>query len=162
MQYYFWRCTRHYFGKYPRQNDGHNWLTRVHNSFQQEYYMCEETYLLFLQEHGFLKTDTILSYGGVLAMCKQHSHLTWFSRNIALMHWILHFLTWILHTKKVAVNWTARYIWQRNIAYLYFKGYHIIWKKIAFLKTYAASFRGFPHKFVGVLLVEKKHCTFPI
>ena len=38
--------------------------------------MCEETYLLFLQEPGLLKTDTILSYGGVLAMCKQHSHLT--------------------------------------------------------------------------------------
>ena len=31
----------------------------------------------------------------------QVSHLTGFSRDIALMHWILHFLTWILHIKRL-------------------------------------------------------------
>ena len=31
----------------------------------------------------------------------QVSHLTGFSRDIALVHWILHFLTWILHIKRL-------------------------------------------------------------
>ena len=38
--------------------------------------MCQENHLLFWQEHGFLKRIlTIVSYGGILAMCKQHSHI---------------------------------------------------------------------------------------
>ena len=39
MQHSFWNHMeflwnfRHYFGEYPLQNDGHNWLRRMHNSF---------------------------------------------------------------------------------------------------------------------------------
>jgi len=50
--------------------------TRKTEPFQQGYYMCQENHLLFWQEHGFLKRIlTIVSYGGILAMCKQHSHI---------------------------------------------------------------------------------------
>ena len=76
MQDFF--CTNIILGSTLCKNDGNNWLKRVHNSFilntvkgnnslrerpcsqgtatvQQEYNMCEENDLLFLQKHGFLK-----------------------------------------------------------------------------------------------------------
>ena len=108
MQHSFWNnmdfpwCIRHYVGKYneitPLEKDLvlKEQQTRHVEPCQQEYNMCEENYL-FLQEHGFLKR---ILYCVLVGPCKQHCHLTWFSRDIALMHWILHFLTWILHIKR--------------------------------------------------------------
>ena len=69
-------------------------------------------------------------------------------------------LTWILHTKGVAVNRKARYIWHRNIAYL--KGYHIMWKKISLFQKrmpHLLDFRGFLHNCRGIAC-WKKQCTF--
>ena len=75
-------------------------------------------------------------------MCKQHSHLCFagFSGNIALVHWILHCLTWILHIKKAAVNWKARYIWHRNIACL--KGWVSFKRMLHLSEDSSIVFRG--------------------
>ena len=114
--------------------------TRKAEPFQQDS-MCQENYLP-LQEHCFLKRLLCCLMGKLPCVIFNIVIFTGISKNIALMQ-ILHCLTWNLHIKKVTVYWKARDIWCRNIAYL--KGYHIIWKKIAFFKRNAASFRGFLH-----------------
>jgi hypothetical protein len=65
-------------------------------------------------------------------------------RNTALVHWILHFLHWLLLLlKKVAAHWKTRYIWYRNISCL--RDRIPFGRRLHFVTRNAASFRGFLH-----------------
>ena len=120
MQHSFWNDM-----DFPTQNDANNWLRRVNNSFILNKWnssfrerpgslgnnkqgrphlfnmntICVKKLQFVFAGTWLLEKDTLL-YCLVVAYLKQHSHLTWFWRNIASMHWILHFLTWFPHIKK--------------------------------------------------------------
>ena len=89
-----------------------------------------------------LEENIILPYR-ILAMYRQNSNLyRTCSRNTALVHWILHFLHWLL-LKKIAAHWQTRYIWYRNISCL--RDITPFGRRLHFLTRNAASFRGFLH-----------------
>ena len=91
--------------------------------------LCPAVGWLHVKKKGCERSNarSMLSYRKV-AMCTQHIHLYRIFKEYcvdALER--KHFLTWIMHIRKVAVNWKTRCIWHR-------KGYRIICNKIAFFQ----------------------------
>ena len=90
-------------------------------------------------------------------MCKQHSHLCFagFSRNIALVHWILHCLAWILHMKKggcklkSALHMAQEYCLLEGAPYHLEEGGFLLKGILHFSEDSSIVFRGI-----------EKHCTF--
>ena len=108
MQHSFWNnmdfpwCIRHYVGKYNEitplektwflRNNKQGMLNPVNRNTT-----CVKKIIYFCRNMVSWKGYYIALWCGTC----QVSHRTGFSRDIALMHWILHFLTWILHIKRL-------------------------------------------------------------
>ena len=145
MQHSFWNHMeflwnfRHYFGEYPLQNDGHNWLRRMHNSF-----ISDKKWNISFRERAGLKN-----------MYNKKLNLS--NRNTACVNKIIFYFdgTWLLWPKVWHKFCIPKQWLQVKKHATYGAGLlPILWGKNAIFQKDCCILSMIPPWFVVVLLVE--------
>ena len=154
MQHSFWNHMeflwnfRHYFGEYPLQNDGHNWLRRMHNSF-----ISDKKWNISFRERAGLKN-----------IYNKKRRLNLSNRNTTCVNKIIFYFdgTKIIFDARFDINSA----YQNSGCKLKKQATYgagllpIFWEKNAIFQKECCILSRIPPWFVGVWLVEKDYIWF--